>query len=71
MPRPINAFEFAARMWRGAQAMTAMQQEEFGKVVDLSGQELTDLIAFAHDADEQSKLSLTQVPKKFRNKIEQ
>ncbi|NNE22863.1 MAG: c-type cytochrome [Rhizobiales bacterium] len=71
MPRPMNAFEFAARMWRGAQAMTAMQQEEFGKVVDLSGQELADLVAFAHDADEQRKLSLTQVPRKYRDKIEQ
>ena len=71
MPSPMNAFEFAARMWRGAQAMTAMQQEEFGEVIALSGQELADLVAFAHDADEQRKLSLTQVPKKFRDKIEQ
>lgn len=71
MPSPMNAFEFAARMWRGAQAMTAMQQEEFGEVVDLSGQELADLVAFAHDADEQRKLALTQVPKKYRDKIDQ
>lgn len=71
MPRPMNAFEFAARMWRGAQAMTVMQQEEFGEVVDLDGQELADLVAFAHDANEQKKLTLKQVPKQFRDKIEQ
>lgn len=71
MPRPMNAFEFAARMWRGAQAMTAMQQEEFGEVVNLDGQELADLIAFAHDADEQKKLTVKQVPKQFLDKIEQ
>ena len=67
----MNAFEFAARMWRGAQAMTAMQQEEFGEVVNLDGQELADLIAFAHDADEQKKLTVKQVPKQFLDKTEQ
>ncbi len=71
MPKPMNAFEFAARMWRGAQAMTAMQQEEFGEVVNLDGQELADLIAFAHDADEQQKLTKKQIPDNFRKKIEQ
>lgn len=71
MPKPMNAFEFAARMWRGAQAMTAMQQEEFGEVVNLDGQELADLIAFAHDTDEQKKLTIKQVPKQFRDKIGQ
>ena len=49
MPSPMNAFEFAARMWRGAAAMTAMQEEAMGGVIDLTGQELADLIAFAHD----------------------
>jgi len=33
MPRPMNAFEFAARMWRGAQAMTALQEELLGEVI--------------------------------------
>lgn len=71
MPRPMNAFEFAARMWRGAQAMTAMQQEEFGGVVNLDGQELADLVAFAHDAEEQNKLTVKQIPERFQNKIGQ
>lgn len=71
MPSPMNAFEFAARMWRGAPAMTAMQEAEFGDVIDLSGQELADLIAFAHDEDEQQKLTADQVPEKFRARLEE
>jgi hypothetical protein len=51
--------------------MTAIQQEEFGEVVNLDGQELADLVAFAHDADEQKKLTDKQIPKQFRDKIEQ
>ncbi|MBL4756525.1 MAG: c-type cytochrome [Rhizobiales bacterium] len=53
MPSPMNTFEFAARMWRGAAAMTSMQEDLLGGVIDLTGQDLADLIAFAHDIDEQ------------------
>src|SRR3546814_3672335 len=28
MSMPMNPFEFAARMWRGAEAMVALQREE-------------------------------------------
>lgn len=69
MPQPMNAFEFAARMWRGAAAMTAMQEAELGGVIELSGQDLADLVAFAHDEQEQEKLTLGQVPEKFRAKL--
>lgn len=71
MPAPMNAFDFAARMWRGAAAMTAMQQEEMGGVISLTGQELADLIAFAHDAGEQKKLDISQIPKRFRKMMAQ
>ncbi|WP_206454198.1 c-type cytochrome [Aurantimonas marina] len=71
MPSPMNAFEFAARMWRGAPAMAAMQEAELGAVIDLSGQDLADLVAFAHDVKEQKKLTLDQVPEKFRDKLAQ
>ncbi len=67
MPSPMNSFEFAARMWRGAAAMTAMQQDMFGDVISLNGQDLADLIAFAHDGKEQKKLKKRQIPKKFRD----
>lgn len=69
MPSPMNAFEFAARMWRGAPAMSAMQQAEFGGVIELDGRELADLVAFAHDEGEQKRLSADQVPKIYRKLI--
>jgi cytochrome c len=69
MSSPMNAFEFAARMWRGAAAMTAMQEMEFGGVIDLTGQDLADLVAFAHDAEEQAKLTVGDVPEQFRDRL--
>lgn len=71
MPEPMNAFEFAARMWRGAGAMIAMQEDEqFGGQIELSGQDIADLVAFAHDKDEQAEIEADQIPKKFRAMIE-
>ena len=63
--------EFAARMWRGAAAMTAMQQDMLGEVIPLTGQDLADLIAFAHDAHEQEKLTESQIPEKFHHLLEE
>ena len=71
LPTPMNAFEFAARMWRGAAAMTAMQQDMLGEVIPLTGQDLADLIAFAHDAHEQEKLTESQIPEKFHHLLEE
>lgn len=65
MPSPMNAFEFAARMWRGAPAMALMQEEELGEFISLSGEELADLIAFVHDAHEQEELTHDQIPERF------
>lgn len=71
LPTPMNAFEFAARMWRGAAAMTVMQQDMLGEVIPLTGQDLADLIAFAHDAHEQEKLTENQIPEKFHDLMEE
>lgn len=57
MDTPMNPFEFAARMWRGAEAMVILQRETLGEVIDLSGQELADIIAFVHDPAEQAKFT--------------
>jgi len=71
MPVPMNAFEFAARMWRGANAMIAMQEDEqFGGQIELSGQDIADLVAFAHDENEQAELTADQIPEKYRAMIE-
>ena len=53
----------------GASAMTAMQEDEMGEVISLTGQELADLVAFAHDAEEQEKLTQDQIPEQFRDKM--
>ncbi|OWV40346.1 hypothetical protein CDZ97_20705 [Mameliella alba] len=58
----MNPFEFAARMWRGAGAMVALQEDELGGQIDLTGEELADIIAFVHDAEEQRKFSMADVP---------
>ena len=70
MPETMSTFDFAARMWRGAGAMIAMQEDLFGEQIDLSGQDLADLIAFAHDAGEQKKLRNEDIPERFRALME-
>lgn len=69
MPQPMNAFEFAARMWRGAPAMAQMQQDVLGDVINLSGQDLADLVAFAHDETEQHELKAEDIPARYRDLI--
>lgn len=67
MSLPMNPFDFAARMWRGAEAMVALQREELGEPIELTGQELADIIAFIHDAEEQAKFSHHDVPQEIDN----
>lgn len=71
MPQPMNAFEFSARMWRGAPAMAAMQEDLLGEVISLSGQDLADLVAFAHDAEEQKELTADQIPPNLRKLMDE
>jgi len=56
-------------MWRGAAAMTAMQEDMLGEVIPLTGQDLADLIAFAHDAEEQNNLTENQIPENYRKML--
>ncbi|HGG04554.1 MAG TPA: cytochrome c [Aliiroseovarius sp.] len=62
MDRPMNAFDFAANMWRGAPAMIAMQEDEMGEQIELTGEKLAAIIAFVHDADEQARFSQADIP---------
>lgn len=59
---PMNPFDFAAGMWRGAEAMIVLQQDEIGEQISLTGAELAALTAFAHDAEEQKKFSKADIP---------
>lgn len=69
MPQPMNAFEFAARMWRGADSMVQMQEELFGAMIELDGQELADIVAFVHDEDVQASISEEAIPEQYRSLI--
>jgi cytochrome c len=64
--RLVNPYDFAARMWRGASAMIALQNRNLGYQIDLDGRELADLAAFAHDRAEQRKFSEEDVPPAVR-----
>jgi cytochrome c len=70
MKGPMNPFDFAAKMWRGAPAMIAMQQHELGHQTQFTGQELADIIAFAHSPEEQRKFSKNDIPPNIRKLME-
>ena len=66
MDTPMNPFEFAARMWQGAEAMVELQRDELGDVIELDGEELAAIIAFVHDADEQKKFTEADIPEEIQ-----
>ena len=65
----MNPFDFVARMWRGADMMIEMQREELGEQIEFTGDELSDIIAFVHNVDEQKKFSADDIPPKIRELI--
>ncbi len=71
MDSPMNPFEFAARMWRGAGAMVELQRDELGGVIELNGEELAAIIAFVHNADEQAKFSESDIPEDIQAMMDQ
>jgi hypothetical protein len=58
----MNPFEFAAKMWKGAGTMIALQEDALGEQINFTGEELADIIAFAHDEEEQHKFSEADIP---------
>ena len=60
--RTIDVFEFAARMWKGAEEMVALQVMEVGFPIELNGQELAHLAYFLHDYDAQKSFSDQDIP---------
>lgn len=57
-----NPFEFFARMWIGIKPMIAMQEDKMGQQVDLTAQELGDLVAFIHNAELQKSITISEIP---------
>ena len=62
----IDPLEFAARMWRGAAAMTALQSMEFGYQIDLTGQEIADIAAFVASPKLRESFSEKDIPELLR-----
>lgn len=62
----VGPFDFAARMLRGAESMIALQRQDLGYRIDLTGSELADLAAFASDRNEQRRLSQDDIPPDIR-----
>jgi hypothetical protein len=63
----VDPLEFSARIWRGAIAMTALQSIELGYVIDLDGQDIADLAAFAVSGEERALLTIDSVPAAMRD----
>ena len=61
----------AARMWRGAPAMVAAQEDKFDGQIEFTGQELADIIAFVHDSKEQKAFSADDIPEKIEEMMHQ
>jgi len=65
--KEIDLFTFITNMWRGARSMVALQDSLFGESIDLAPDELADIIAFVHDAEERKKFSENDIPKFIRD----
>lgn len=63
----VDILAFAAGMWRGADPMIVLQAMELGYQIELTGQDIGDLAAFAHDKNAQKGFSLEEVPDLIRD----
>lgn len=58
----LDLMGFVARMWQGASAMLELQSLELGYQIELSGDEIADLAAFAASEDAQRTFSMEEIP---------
>ncbi|MEM9442923.1 MAG: hypothetical protein AAGA73_20975, partial [Pseudomonadota bacterium] len=58
----LDLLGFVVRMWNGAQAMIELQAFELGYQIDLSGEEIGHLAAFAASPEAQRRLTMQAVP---------
>ncbi len=63
----FDVFDFAARMWRGAPTMILLQEMELGYQIEVTGDELAHLAAFAADPDVQSTFDERDIPEVIRD----
>ena len=68
MDNQMNPFDFSAKMWNHAPGMIAAQEEAFGEMIEFTGEELADIIAFVHSETAQhgfNESDLTATAKKM------
>jgi cytochrome c len=70
MDPAMNPFEFFARMWLGAEPMIAMQAERMGQQMELTAEELGDIVAFIHDETMQKTFSNKDIPEDVEELME-
>jgi mono/diheme cytochrome c family protein len=62
-PSTVDVLGFISRMWRGGTPMLALQRRLFAEQIDLTAEELGDIIAFLHSPKEQDRFSENDIPK--------
>lgn len=65
----LDLMGFVARMWKGASAMLELQALELGYQIELSGDEIADLAAFAASAEAQRDFSMEEIPEAMHDWI--
>lgn len=65
-----NPFEFFARMIAGMTPMLALQDNRLGGQIDLTAEELGDLVAFIHDEAAQKSLAEKDIPEDIKKLME-
>lgn len=65
--RDHDPMDFAARMWMGAPVMLKLQDAWVGYQIDLTGDELRHLAAFANDPAAQDRLPDEDIPQEIRD----
>jgi mono/diheme cytochrome c family protein len=64
-----DPMQFAARIWAGAPLMIYLQDTATGYRIDLTGQDLADLAAFAASDEVQDGFGLGDVPEEMRGRF--
>ncbi len=67
----LDLMGFVARMWQGAFAMLKLQSLELGYQIELSGDEIADLAAFASSPKAQQDFSMEEIPEPLQDWIVQ
>ncbi|HIC81491.1 MAG TPA: c-type cytochrome [Kiloniellaceae bacterium] len=63
----LDVLDFTARMWRGAPTMIVLQEMEMGYQIELTGEELAHIAAFASSPAVQSQFSDKDIPEVIRD----